>query len=290
MKKFWIIAILLLFAAILAGAEEPSPTPSPAPANMNQTATAERVVVSGGAIESSETDTAQSVVILNENNLKMAARPTLGDTLAEEPGIAASGFTPGASRPIIRGQSDNRIRVLNNGTEVFDVSNLSPDHAPSVSTLLSQSIEVVRGPATILYGSGAIGGVVNVTDNLIPVEQPVESVSGEADSRFDSADLERSGAMALTISPFQHWVFHGEGSWVRTDNRTIPGFALDERIRALLTPAQRRNDGFGGNPFDEVPNTFVETKDFGFGGSYVWDKGYIGASYSRFLSEYRRAG
>ena len=61
------------------------------------------------------------------------------------------------------------IRVLNNGTEVFDVSNISPDHAPSVSTLLSQSIEVVRGPATILYGSGAIGGVVNVTDNLIPV-------------------------------------------------------------------------------------------------------------------------
>ena len=95
---------------------------------------------------------------------------------------------------------------MNNGTEVFDVSNLSPDHAPSVSTLLSQSIEVVRGPATILYGSGAIGGVVNVTDNLIPVEQPAEPISGEVDGRFDSADLERSGAIALTLSPFQHFV------------------------------------------------------------------------------------
>ena len=212
--------------------------------------------------------------------------PTLGDTLAHEPGIGASGFTPGASRPIIRGQSDNRIRVLNNGTEVFDVSNLSPDHAPSVSTLLSQSVEVVRGPATILYGSGAIGGVVNVTDNLIPVEQPPAPIGGEVDGRFDSADLERSGATALTLSPFQHWVFHAEGSWLRTDDRRIPGFALDERIRDFLTPQQRRNDGFGGNPSGEAPNTYVETKDFGFGGSYVWDKGYFGASYSRFLSNY----
>ena len=286
MKKFQITVIVVLAEVAVATAQEPTPSPSPTGMTPDGTPTAERVVVSGGAIERSETDTAQSVVILNENDLKLATTPTLGDTLATQPGISASGFTPGASRPVIRGQADNRIRVLNNGTEVFDVSNLSPDHAPSVSSLLSQSIEVVRGPATILYGSGAIGGVVNVTDNLIPVEQPSEAISGEAASRFDSTDLERSGAIALTLSPFKHWVFHGEGSWLRTDDRRIPGFALDERIRALLTPAQRQNDGFGGDPSGEVPNTFIETKDFGFGGSYVWDKGYIGVSYSRFLSEY----
>jgi iron complex outermembrane receptor protein len=292
MKQFLMIPIILLGVAAILPAQGPvstaSPpiTPSPAPAPSPGVAEAERIVVSGGAIERSETDTAQPVVILNENSMKLATTPTLGDTLAAEPGIGASGFTPGASRPVIRGQADNRIRVLNNGTEVFDVSNLSPDHAPSVSTLLSQSIEVVRGPATILYGSGAIGGVVNVVDNLIPVEQPSEPISGEVDSRFDSSDLERGGAIALTLSPFKHWVFHAEGSWLRTDDRRIPGFALDDRIRALLTPAQKQNDGFGGDPSGEVPNTFVETKDFGFGGSYVWDKGYIGASYSRFLSEY----
>ena len=200
--------------------------------------------------------------------------------------MGGSDFTAGASRPVIRGQADNRVRVLNNGTEVFDVSNMSPDHAPSVSTLLSQSIEVVRGPATILYGSGAIGGVVNVTDNLIPVEQPAEQISGEVDGRFDSVDLERSGAMALTLSPFQHFVIHAEGSILRTDDRDIPGFALDQRIRAELTPEQRHDNGFGGNPFGTVPNTMVETKDFGIGASYVWDKGYFGASYSRFLSYY----
>jgi iron complex outermembrane recepter protein len=287
MKKVLTAAAMLLFRVSIAVAQNPapasaSPTPSPSPG----VAEAERVVVSGGAIEQSETDKAQSVTILTEDNLKLQTAPTLGDTLATQPGIGGSDFTAGASRPVIRGQADNRVRVLNNGTEVFDVSNLSPDHAPSVSTLLSQSIEVVRGPATILYGSGAIGGVVNVTDNLIPVEQPAERLSGEVDGRFDSVDLERSGAMALTLSPFQHFVIHAEGSILRTDDRSIPGFALDQRIRAELTPEQRHDNGFGGNPFGTVPNTFVKTKDFGIGASYVWNKGYIGASYSRFLSEY----
>ena len=287
MKKVLTVATMLFFCARIAMAQNPapasaSPTPSPSPG----VAEAERVVVSGGAIEQSETDKAQSVTILTEDNLKLQTAPTLGDTLSTQPGIGGTDFTAGASRPVIRGQADNRVRVLNNGTEVFDVSNLSPDHAPSVSTLLSQSIEVVRGPATILYGSGAIGGVVNVTDNLIPVEQPAERLSGEVDGRFDSVDLERSGAMALTLSPFQHFVIHAEGSILRTDDRSIPGFALDQRIRAELAPEQRHDNGFGGNPFGTVPNTFVKTKDFGIGASYVWNKGYIGASYSRFLSEY----
>src|SRR3954468_9750107 len=193
MKKFLITAIAVLAIARAALAQEAvAPAPSATPST---TAETERVVVIGGAIEQSETDKAQSVTILNENALKQSSAPSLGDTLASEPGVAGSGFAPGASRPVIRGQADNRIRVLNNGTEVFDVSNLSPDHAPSVSPLLSQSIEVVRGPATILFGSGAIGGVVNVSDTVIPVEQPSTALSGEVAGRFDSGDLERSGAI-----------------------------------------------------------------------------------------------
>ena len=273
----------VLSAVVMAQDAANSPSPSPSP---GKTAEAERVVVTGGEIERSETDTAQSVTILSGNDLTEQAAPTLGDTLGSQPGVAASGFTPGASRPIIRGLADNRVRVLNNGTEVFDVSNISPDHAPSVSPLLSQSVEVVRGPATILFGSGAIGGVVNVTDNLIAVEQPPNRLGGEVVGRFNSGDLERSGAGALTLSPFPHLVLHAQGSFTRTDDRRIPGFALDDRIRALLSPAQRGDDSFGDDPHGEVPNTFVKTRDFGFGASWVWDKGYIGGSYTRFLSEY----
>lgn len=284
MKKFLITAVAVLAVASVAFAQE-AVRPS-ASATPSSTAETERVVVTGGAIEQSETDKAQSITILNENALKQSSAPSLGDTLSSEPGIAGSGFAPGASRPVIRGQADNRIRVLNNGTEVFDVSNLSPDHAPSVSPLLSQSIEVVRGPATILFGSGAIGGVVNVSDGVIPVEQPSTALSGEVDGRFNSADLERSGAISLTLSPAKHWVFHGQFSFLRTDDRSIPGFALDERIRAGLTPAQAAGRGFGENPEGSVPNTYVKTKDYAFGASYVWDKGYVGASFTEFLSVY----
>ena len=288
MKQILTIAIALLLGASIAIAQEavstaPSPKPSPSPSGTSEV---ERVVVSGGEIESSETDKAQSVTILSEDNLKLQTQPTLGDTLATQPGVGGSGFTAGASRPVIRGQADNRVRVLNNGTEVFDVSNFSPDHAPSVSTLLSQSIEVVRGPATILYGSGAIGGVVNVTDNLIPVEQPPTTLSGEVDARFNSVDLERSGAMALTLSPFKHFVVHAEGSLLRTDDRSIPGFrpgpTHSRRAHARAATQQRlwRESVWHSAEYDG------ETKDFGIGASYVWDKGYFGASYTRFLSEY----
>ncbi|MEY2504132.1 MAG: iron complex outerrane recepter protein, partial [Verrucomicrobiota bacterium] len=225
MKKLLTPAAALLAVASFAAAQDAvQPAASPKPA---QTAETERVVVVGGAIEQSETDKAQSVTILNQNNLEQKAAPTLGDTLANEPGVAGSGFTAGASRPVIRGQADNRVRVLNNGTEVFDVSNLSPDHAPSVSALLSESIEVVRGPATILFGSGAIGGVVNVSDDLIPVEQPVTPLSGELGGRYNSADDERSGAIHLTLSPVKHIVLHGQFSYTRADDRSIPGFALN---------------------------------------------------------------
>jgi iron complex outermembrane receptor protein len=285
LKRLTAVILALFSSATFAVAQiaAVSASPSATPGPINEAA---RIVVTGGEIERSSADTAQAVTVLNEDQLKQRAAASLGDTLASQPGVAASGFAPGASRPIIRGLADNRVRVLNDGTEVFDVSNLSPDHAPSVSPLLSQSIEIVRGPATILFGSGAIGGVVNVVDNRIPVESPPEPMSGEFDSRFDSGDLERSVAGSVDIALSKHFVLHLDGSLLRTDSRRIPGFALDERIRAELTPEQRALDDFGGNPHGEVPNTYVETKDWAIGGSYVWDKGYIGASLNQFLSVY----
>jgi len=289
LKKLFLILFTSIAAADLARAQVaalPTTTPSPASSPSAKNAEAERVVVSAGAVEHSETDTVESVTVLSDTELKQQNVATLGDALANQPGIGASGFSPGASRPVIRGLADNRVRVLNNGTEVFDVSNLSPDHAPSVSPLLSQTIEVVRGPATILYGSGAIGGVVNILDDRIPVEAPPTRLSGEVDARFDSVDLERSGAMSLDLALTPHIILHADGSIFRTDSRHIPGFALDEQIQAELTPEQRAGRDFGQNPEGEVPNTFVRTKDFGFGASYVWDKGYFGVSYGEFLSIY----
>ena len=287
MKQFIYATCGLLISSGALHAQEavapPAATASPTPA---RTAETDRVVVTAGAVEHTQTETVEPVAVLNQQELKRQAAATLGDTLRDQPGVASSGFSAGSSRPVIRGLADNRVRVLNNGTEVFDVSNLSPDHAPSVSPLLSSSIEVVRGPATILYGSGAIGGVVNVIDNRIPVEAPSTPFSGETAGRFNSVDLERSGAISLQLAPAKHIALHADASVFRTDDRGIPGFALDERIRAQLTPEQLAGRGFGENPEGEVPNTFVRTKEFGVGASYVWENGYIGASYSEFLSVY----
>ncbi|MEO5722038.1 MAG: TonB-dependent receptor [Chthoniobacterales bacterium] len=284
MNKFFTIALtLLVMLRAICAQDAVAPAPSASPSGTAQT---ERVVVTAGAIEHSQTETVEPISVLNGEELKREAGATLGDTLRDQPGVAASGFTAGASRPVIRGLADNRVRVLNNGTEVFDVSNLSTDHAASVSPLLSSSVEVVRGAATILYGSGAIGGVVNVNDNRIAVEMPSAPFSGEAVARFGSVDFERSGALSLQIATAKHFVLHVDGSIFRLADRDIPAFALNERLRAQLPPEVAAGRGFGQNPEGEVPNTFVRTEDYGIGASYVWEKGYLGASFSQFLSVY----
>ncbi len=273
----------LLAAAASAVAQDTSTetpaTLSPAP---------ERVVVTGSPLDRSAFDLAQPVSQLYGLDLKAKAATTLGDALDGEPGIAQSGFTHGASRPIIRGQADNRVRVLNDGTEVFDVSNLSPDHEPSVEPLLSSSIEVVRGPATILYGSSAIGGVVNVIDNRIPTALPLNGrIGGEFVGRMGYVDFERSGAGSIDLALTQHLVLHVDGARFYTDDLMVPGHALNDRLRRGLAPEQRAlGDGLGGDPVHYVPNTYVQTSDVGVGLSYVWDKGYVGASFGQFLSVY----
>jgi iron complex outermembrane receptor protein len=246
-----------------------------------------QIVVTGSPLGETAFDQAQPVSALTGRDLKLKLAPSLGETLKGEPGISSSYFTPGASRPIIRGLADNRVMVLNNGTDIFDVSALSPDHAPSVSPLLSQGIEVVRGPATVLYGSSAIGGVVNVIDNRIATSVPVEPISGEVNFRFDSATLERSGAASFDIALTKNWVFHMDGTTTRTDSLHIPDYALSDGFRRELVSEQKELGGsFGGDPRHIVPNTQIFGREFGVGTTYVTDRGFIGFSFSQYQTTY----
>jgi iron complex outermembrane receptor protein len=274
------IASLLLLLP-MQGQDEPSTAPGGATSRLAE------VVITADPLGRSAFDQAQPVSTLSGLPLKLKLAPSLGETLSGEPGITTSGYTTGASRPIIRGLADNRVLVLQNGTDIFDVSNLSPDHAPSVEPLAAQHIDVVRGPATILYGSSAIAGVINVIDNRIPTQVPARTVSGEIDGRFASATLERSGYAAFDIRATDHVVFHLDGTLLRADNLHIPGHALSPRVREGLSPEQReRGNRFGGDPKHIVPNTAVRTQDFGIGVSYIGERGYLGFSFSQFLSEY----
>jgi iron complex outermembrane receptor protein len=272
----------LLLGATAALAQHPASTAPADPASR-----LEEVVVTASVLGRSAFDLAQPVSSLSGLSLQLKRGTSLGDTLSGEPGISASNYTAGASRPIIRGLSDNRVLVLNNGTDIFDVSALSPDHAPSISLLAAQRIEVVRGPATILYGSSAIGGVVNVIDRRIPTEVPANRVSGELDARFGSANLERSGAASFDVRGTDHLVLHLDGSIIRTDNLHIPGHALSERVREGLSLEQRaRGSQYGGDPEHIVPNTQLFTRDFGLGFSYIGARGFLGFSFAQFESEY----
>lgn len=228
---------------------------------------------------------AQPVSVLEGRELTEAMLPSLGDTLSRLPGVASTGFAPGSSRPVIRGLGEDRIRILNNGVNLLDVSNLSPDHAVTLDPLLMDRVEVVRGPAALLYGPNGVGGVVNVLDGRIP-ETRVEPglgglpVRGKVDSRYASGSDLWSGAGQLDIG-LGPVVIHLDRFRRATDDMRIPGEARSARLRKISPLAAGEKEASG-----RLPNSFTESEGGAVGASYVWDKGFFGASYSFLNSNY----
>ncbi len=220
-------------------------------------------------------DLIQPATVLKDRDLLLNQAPTLGETLSREPGVSSTYFGPGASRPIVRGLGDDRVRILQNGTSILDVSNVSPDHAVAADPLTTQSVEVVRGPATLLYGPNTLGGVVNLIDDRIPTERFTgQWPSGHFASAFGSVDDSEaySGALTFGKGPI---VFHLDGFSRNTEDLAIPGFARSALLRATspLPPGEIEPHGI-------LPNSATESQGAGLGASYIWDKGYFGLSYS----------
>jgi len=185
----------------------------------------EHVIVSV-PIHKQEADTALPITIITGDELRRQAASTIGETLSNRAGIANSTYGPGVGRPVIRGQQGPRAIALQNNLLSADVSSLSPDHAVTVEALLADSIEVLRGPATLLYGGGAIGGVVNVIDNRIP-RAPIEGVQGAVEYRYnDASDMDNTTARIEGGNG--HFAFHFSGTHRQTEDLDIPGFAIDE--------------------------------------------------------------
>lgn len=212
--------------------------------------------------------------------MQLQLEPTIGETLNRAPGISSTYFGPGASRPVIRGLGEDRIRVLQNGITSADVSNVSPDHAVSAEPLTIKTIDVVRGPATLLYGPNTVGGVVNLIDNRIPTEPLQRPLMGKVDARFNTAEEQRAGA-ALIEFQLGPVVVHLDGSKRLTDDARIPGFARSERLRRAQPLATGEEE-----PRGTLVNSFSETEGGAAGASYIWDGGYAGMAYSVFQSNY----
>lgn len=220
---------------------------------------------------------AQPATVVTGQELQINLQPSLGETLDGQPGVSSTYFGPGASRPVIRGLGDDRVRILQNGTSVLDAANVGQDHAVGVDPLSVRSVEVVRGPATLMYGPNAIGGVVNVIDNRVPDSRPENGLEGAIDGRLGSVDdlWSIAGAVTFDAGPF---VFHLDGFARETSDVRIPGFARSARLRA--------EDPMIDEPRNRLPNSSTKTEGGAIGGSYLWDGGYVGLSYSAMNSVY----
>ena len=156
-----------------------------------------REIVVTAPVQQSEADVLSGTSIVTGAELERSIRPTIGETLARQPGVSATSFGPNASRPVLRGFQGERIRVLTDGIGSIDVSNTSVDHAVVINPLLAERVEVLRGPSALLFGSSAVGGVVNVIDSRIPRRVPDEPIHADAIATYGSAANARSGSAAV---------------------------------------------------------------------------------------------
>ena len=156
------------------------------------------IAVTGNPLGVGSDELVVPVSVLNGRELSLRRESTLGETLNGLPGVTATQFGPNASRPVIRGLDAERIKMMQNGTGILDASSLSFDHAVGIDPLIVEQIDVVRGPAALLYGGSAVGGVVNAIDYRIPSE-PVEGLFGRAETRFGGANDQRNGAAVIDV-------------------------------------------------------------------------------------------
>jgi iron complex outermembrane receptor protein len=204
-------------------------------------------------------DSFVAVTVATSREIEATRGSTITDTLQSKPGIIGSTFAPGANRPIIRGLDSYRVRVQEDGIGTHDVSALSEDHAVPVDPYSADRVEVVRGPATLRYGSQAIGGVVAIENQRIPTFMPQGGFSGEIKGGGASVDDSKDGAFQATAGS-KGMVVHADGFWRKADDYDTPRGTVD--------------------------NSFVDSKGGSLGASIVGSDGFLGVAFARVESLY----
>ncbi|MGD9980490.1 MAG: TonB-dependent receptor [Hyphomonadaceae bacterium] len=229
--------------------------PSPARAQDEED---QRDIVVTAPLEGSRIESLQGAEVLRREDIVEQLNGGLGDTLDATPGIATTFFGAGASRPIIRGLGEDRVRVLQNGIGAIDASTASPDHAVTSDGLDAERIEILRGAAALAYGGNAIGGVVNVIDQSIPT-RAIDGVSFEGLAAYSSVDNGAQGAANV-------------------------GFGAGD-FAFRLSAAARDTDPYE-TPVGEALNQWTSERSYGAGGSLVGDWGFAGVAVKRTEDEY----
>jgi len=229
-------------------------------------------------LHSSSIESALPINVLSEDELKMKQAATLGETLKNEVGVHSSYYGPVASTPIIRGLDGPRVLITQNGLDVGDASRVGPDHVVATETSTATQIEVLRGPATLFYGSGAIGGVVNVVDNRVPT-----SSDEQVDYLLQYNDVSNEQQASINIETgTDNVAFHFDGFW--RDSK-------DYKLAGEADIHEEEHEDHGDEDHEEHNDTRLENSastasGATLGSSYLFEGGFIGFSYGFMNREY----
>lgn len=278
-------ALVWLVAAVMGSAVAAAPVMAQQEPAADSSAhdRVEEIIVTASPIGAKRFDILQGTSSLSGEALDRALSTTLGEALDKLPGLSQTAFGAGASRPIIRGQGGDRIRILSGGIGSIDASSTSPDHAPALDLATAKRVEVVRGPATLLYGNNAVGGVINVLDGRIPIAEPQDGVDGFARIGVGSNADERSLAAGIDARLDSPFVLHLDGFYRQAGDYKAPGF-LESKV--LREEEDHEHAGEEEEAKGRVDNSDLTQKGATAGLSYIGDWGFLGASASRLDSNY----
>ena len=231
----------------------------------------EEVLVTASALRTPVGEAVQPATVMRGDILEQNLATDIGTVLEKTPGLSNAGFGPGVGQPVIRGLGAGRVRTLQDGTDTFDAANVSADHAISSDPLSAEAIEVLRGPATLVYGSGAIGGVVNTVDSLIS-EKPHEETAGQIAFGVDNGKQGKFARGGIELGDGT-WAVHLHGSKTESDDIEIPGYAE-------ASPEE------GEEKTSSLDNSAVETENVSLGVAYHQSWGFVGIGVERVESLY----
>ena len=251
----------------------------------------EEVHVTGVLRERSADELAQSITVIREQTLERIRSANLGETLAGQLGVSSTYFSSGSSRPVIRGLAGARVRTMEDGLDSMDVSTVSVDHAASIDPLVARQIEIFRGPTTLLYGSGAVGGVVNTVTTRIPEYAPDGGFEGVVELRGDTAASAQSGVVTLDGGG-EDFAWHFDYVSRETDDYEIPGYAdiLAGEEEEHHDEEEEDEEEEDDHTADDIPglveNSSLTGEAFSLGGSWLRENGFLGVSVSGFDTNY----
>lgn len=250
----------------------------------------DEIIVTGSPLARSVDEAITGVSVISGEDLARRLSSTIGETLKSEPGLSSTFFGAGASRPIIRGQGSDRVRVLINGIGSIDASSASPDHAVSVEPAQAERIEILRGAGVLRYGSSGAGGIVNVIDGRIPDTMPDGT---EASFRMSASTVDSGFEAAASIDQAlgNNFALHLDGTIRNANDYRIPDFAESAALRAEEEAEEEDGHDEAGHDEEEevrgrLPNSFVESQSGTVGLSWIGERASFGAALHRFESDY----